>query len=134
MIPRGSRLITDSAVTDLPQPDSPTRQCVSPRATANDAPRTASVCPNETRRLVTLRTGVGTTGAGGAGMKEGFGTGSAEVPPATGTRPNSNSRRGKTTPAGKLPPSATTDNPTRSRGIDGRQVIRNITLSSVRPP
>src|SRR4030081_249912 len=31
LIPRGSSFITDSAVMDLPQPDSPTMQCVSPR-------------------------------------------------------------------------------------------------------
>ena len=41
--PRASRLIIASAVTDLPQPDSPTRQWVSPFSTRNEAPRTAAV-------------------------------------------------------------------------------------------
>ena len=36
-----------SAVTDLPQPDLPTRQCVSPRSTVKDAPRTAETVPAE---------------------------------------------------------------------------------------
>ena len=43
--PRASRLMTASAVTDLPQPDSPTRQWVSPFSTRNEAPRTAAVRP-----------------------------------------------------------------------------------------
>ena len=34
-----------SAVTDLPQPDSPTRQWVSPFSTRSEAPRTAAVRP-----------------------------------------------------------------------------------------
>ena len=34
--------MTASAVTDLPQPDSPTRQWVSPFSTWNEAPRTAA--------------------------------------------------------------------------------------------
>ncbi len=38
-----SRFITASALTDLPQPDSPTMQCVSPRPMRNEAPRTAAV-------------------------------------------------------------------------------------------
>ena len=37
--------MTASAVTDLPQPDSPTRQWVSPFSTRNEAPRTAAVRP-----------------------------------------------------------------------------------------
>ena len=45
---RASRFMMASAVTDLPQPDSPTRQCVSPRSTVKDAPRTAEVRPNVT--------------------------------------------------------------------------------------
>ncbi len=43
--PRASRFITAKAVTDLPQPDSPTRQWVSPRSTVSEAPRTAEVLP-----------------------------------------------------------------------------------------
>ena len=43
--PRASRLMTASAVTDLPQPDSPTRQWVSPFSTRSEAPRTAAVRP-----------------------------------------------------------------------------------------
>jgi hypothetical protein len=45
---RASRLMTASAVTDLPQPDSPTRQWVSPFSTRNEAPRTAVRPPNVT--------------------------------------------------------------------------------------
>ena len=37
--------MTASAVTDLPQPDSPTRQWVSPRSTVTEAPRTAETRP-----------------------------------------------------------------------------------------
>ena len=40
--PRASRFMIASAVTDLPQPDSPTRQWVSPFSTRNEAPRTAA--------------------------------------------------------------------------------------------
>ncbi len=38
----GSRPITLCAITDLPEPDSPTRQRISPRPTSNDARDTAS--------------------------------------------------------------------------------------------
>ena len=37
--------MTASAVTDLPQPDLPTRRWVSPRSTVSEAPRTAAVRP-----------------------------------------------------------------------------------------
>src|SRR6476660_9540434 len=51
--------MTASAVTDLPQPDSPTRQWVSPRFTVRDTPRTAAMLvPKVTRRFVVSRTGV----------------------------------------------------------------------------
>ena len=43
--PRASSPMTASAVTDLPQPDSPTRQWVSPFSTRIEAPRTAAVRP-----------------------------------------------------------------------------------------
>ena len=57
--PRASRFISANADTDLPQPDSPTRQWVSPRSTFSDTPRTASVpLGKPTRRLDTSRTGL----------------------------------------------------------------------------
>jgi len=37
----GSRPITPCAMTLLPEPDSPTRQTISPRPTSNETPRTA---------------------------------------------------------------------------------------------
>src|SRR5258708_12896268 len=48
----GSRPISARAVTDLPQPDSPTRPKVSPRFSAKLTPRTACAGP----RLVLSRT------------------------------------------------------------------------------
>ena len=42
-----SRPMTASAVTDLPQPDSPTRHWVSPRFTVRDTPRTAAIAAAE---------------------------------------------------------------------------------------
>ncbi len=47
------------AVTDLPEPDSPTIATTSPRSTVNETPSTARTTPssvaNETRRSSTLR-------------------------------------------------------------------------------
>ena len=43
--PSGSRPISASAVMDLPQPDSPINPTVSPRAIANEIPRSASAGP-----------------------------------------------------------------------------------------
>ena len=48
----GNSPISASAVTDLPQPDSPTRPSVSPRSSEKLTPRTASAGP----RLVLSRT------------------------------------------------------------------------------
>ena len=60
-----SRMI-DSAVTDLPEPDSPTTATVSPRPTSKETPRTArttrSVVANSTLRPSTTRAGEGFTG------------------------------------------------------------------------
>jgi hypothetical protein len=47
-----SRMI-DSAVTDLPQPDSPTTPSVVPRGTANETPSTARTVPRSVRNSVT---------------------------------------------------------------------------------
>src|SRR5476649_311710 len=44
-----TRRISDSAVTDLPQPDSPTSASVSPRCRDKSSPRTASWPGNVTR-------------------------------------------------------------------------------------
>ncbi len=57
--PCSTRRITDSAVTDLPDPDSPTMATVSPRPTSNDSSRTActtrSDVANETESPSTAR-------------------------------------------------------------------------------
>ncbi len=47
MRPAGAdtRRITESALTDLPQPDSPTRATVSPLRTSHDTPSTARITP-----------------------------------------------------------------------------------------
>src|SRR6478752_32585 len=56
---RANRPMIARAVTDLPQPDSPTRQWVSPRFTVSAIPRTAAtLLPKVTRRLVASRTAV----------------------------------------------------------------------------
>ncbi len=58
----GSRRITDKAVTDLPEPDSPTSATVSPLAMSNVAPSTAIVVTPAWRkampRFLTERRGV----------------------------------------------------------------------------
>src|SRR4051794_17526560 len=41
---------SDSAVTDLPEPDSPTSARVSPRSSVKDAPRTTHLAPKLTDR------------------------------------------------------------------------------------
>src|SRR5690606_23541014 len=57
---RGSRPMTASEVIDLPHPDSPTRQRVSPRRTWNEISRTACKAPRgvsmSTRRFCTSNT------------------------------------------------------------------------------
>ncbi len=57
----GSSRMTESAVTDLPEPDSPTSATVSPLSMSNDAPSTATVAVPATRnwmpRLRTERRG-----------------------------------------------------------------------------
>ena len=57
--PCSTRRITDSAVTDLPEPDSPTMATVSPRPTSKETSRTAStvrsVVANETESPSTAR-------------------------------------------------------------------------------
>ena len=52
MRPGGSGIsrISDSAVTLLPQPDSPTIASVSPRASANDTPSTALTAPERVKK------------------------------------------------------------------------------------
>ena len=42
----------ESAVTDFPQPDSPTRPSVSPSAISNDIPSTARATPSSVRKFV----------------------------------------------------------------------------------
>ena len=60
--PRPRSPMMANAVTDLPQPDSPTRQCVSPPRTSSDTPRTASTTPpKRIRRSRTSNTGSGVT-------------------------------------------------------------------------
>src|SRR5215203_4164382 len=58
----GSRRMIDSAVTLLPQPDSPTIPSVSPAPTSNDTPSTARVVPSSLKKEVarsrTARRGV----------------------------------------------------------------------------
>ena len=60
--PCSTSRISDSAVTDLPDPDSPTMATVSPRPTVNDTPRTAattrSVVRNSTARPATASSAV----------------------------------------------------------------------------
>ena len=67
--PCSTRRINDSAVTDLPDPDSPTMATVSPRPTPNDTPRTActtrSVLRNSTARSLTASSGVAPERASG---------------------------------------------------------------------
>src|SRR5258708_23760503 len=46
------RRMSDSAVTDLPQPDSPTRPSVSPAASSNDTPSTAWTTPSRVKNCV----------------------------------------------------------------------------------
>ena len=48
----GIRRRMDSAVTDLPQPDSPTMPSVSPRASSNDTPSTARTTPSSVSNWV----------------------------------------------------------------------------------
>jgi len=48
----GIRRRMESAVTDLPQPDSPTMPRVSPRATSNDTPSTARTTPSRVLNCV----------------------------------------------------------------------------------
>ena len=59
--PCSTRRISDSAVTDLPDPDSPTIATVSPRPTSNDTSRTAftvrSVVTNSTESRSTTSAG-----------------------------------------------------------------------------
>ena len=60
-----SRPMTASAVTDLPQPLSPTRQCVSPRRTVQVDARAPPRCaPKRTRRPATSSTAAQTSPAG----------------------------------------------------------------------
>src|SRR5260221_10382245 len=46
------RRISDSAVTDLPQPDSPTMPSVSPAASSNETPSTACTTPSRVKNCV----------------------------------------------------------------------------------
>src|SRR5215472_9977513 len=48
----GMSLSTDIAVTDLPQPDSPTKPNVSPRSTARSTPSTACTVPSSEEKCV----------------------------------------------------------------------------------
>src|SRR5688572_13332764 len=61
---RGSRPITASEVTDLPQPDSPTSPIVSPGATEKLTPSTACVAASPRREKVTARSSTSSTGVG----------------------------------------------------------------------
>src|SRR5881394_1174769 len=75
--PCSTRRITDSAVTDFPEPDSPTTATVSPRPTVNDTLRTASTVrsldTNETDRPATTRAEDGLdTGSGDFSNDPGF--------------------------------------------------------------
>src|SRR3712207_3723009 len=54
--------MTASEVTDLPQPDSPTRPIVSPGATAKLTPSTARVGSSPLREKVTARSSTSSTG------------------------------------------------------------------------
>ncbi len=66
--PRPAMPSSARAVTDLPDPDSPTIATHSPRAIVNDTPCTTSVSPNATRRSVTSRSGA----ASGSVMRRPF--------------------------------------------------------------
>jgi len=44
--------MSESAVTDLPQPDSPTMPSVSPAASSNDTPSTARTTPSRVKNCV----------------------------------------------------------------------------------
>ena len=48
----GTRRITESDSTDLPQPDSPTMPSVRPRATETSTPSTAAISPLAVRKVV----------------------------------------------------------------------------------
>src|SRR6266536_4939189 len=48
----GISRMSDSAVTDLPQPDSPTMPRVSPAASSNDTPSTACTTPSRVKNCV----------------------------------------------------------------------------------
>src|SRR3954451_3276059 len=78
----GTRRSTDSAVTLLPQPDSPTIAKVSPGMTWNDTPSTARTMPsrvkNQVLRSATSSNGrLAGAGAGGGAAVAVAGTGSA---------------------------------------------------------
>jgi hypothetical protein len=66
--PCSTSRISDNAVTDLPDPDSPTIATVSPRPTVNETPRTAattrSVLRNSTDRPLTASSGDESEGKG----------------------------------------------------------------------
>src|SRR5579863_175493 len=49
---RARRRITESAVTDLPEPDSPTMPSVSPASSLNESPLTAVTRPSSVRNVV----------------------------------------------------------------------------------
>src|SRR4051812_48057023 len=51
--PDGRSCSSDSAVTDLPEPDSPTSARVSPRSRLNDTPSTTRLAPKATDRFST---------------------------------------------------------------------------------
>src|SRR5882762_5840090 len=53
----GNSLSTDSALTDFPEPDSPTSATHSPRLIENEIRSTASVAPNATERSRTSSSG-----------------------------------------------------------------------------
>src|SRR5882672_10232852 len=61
---RGSRPMIDSAVIDLPEPDSPTIPSTCPASTANDTPRTASTTPSSVG-MRTVRSVTSSTAARG---------------------------------------------------------------------
>ncbi len=52
--PDGRSCSSDNAVTDLPEPDSPTSASVSPRSSVKDTPSTTRLAPNATDRFATV--------------------------------------------------------------------------------
>src|SRR5882757_1213050 len=59
--PNSTRRIRESEVTDLPEPDSPTRQTVSPGSIENETPSTATIVPPSVLNS-TLRSSTATNG------------------------------------------------------------------------